>query len=211
MIADWSPKLQKLKLDFTLCEDIWMGDMDTSIMGPLSSLHHLTHLSLNFSSNAETELRQTVLSLVGKYCPPSLTHLSIIGGYPDGNQEILSLILGETISSLLPNPDYDDKELDHLKVPADRLTPICSKLRELNYDDCRGDLRKLKKISDSTVAFALRHLPFLEYLGPYPAVETSLGIKRLYKIKAEAMDEEQRPAACERVLLKGQITNFPGT
>ena len=98
-----------------------------------------------------------------------------------------------------------------LDTHSKKYTPICSKLRELNYDDCRGDLRKLKKISDSTVAFALRHLPFLEYLGPYPAVETSLGIKRLYKIKAEAMDEEQRPAACERVLLKGQITNFPGT
>jgi len=163
MISYSSPQLQKLELCFKHCESTWTGKVET-LMGPLSSLEHLTNLNLILLLNHK--LRQNVLSLVGKYCP-LLTHLSIIGGYPNGNQEILSLILGESLSSFFPNAGYSDKEIDHLKVPAERLTPICSTLRELNYsDDCRyRNPRKIEKISDSTVAFTLRHLPFLEYLG----------------------------------------------
>ena len=150
------------------------------------------------------------MSLLGKSCPPSLTHLSLIGGCcPDGNQEILSLILGEMLSNFFPNGYCDAvNQLDHLKVPAECLTPICRTLRVWDYNDC-CEYPTTMEISDSTVAFALRHLPFLEYFGSYNAVETSLGIKKLYEIKAEAM-EEQLPVTCERVLLNGQKTNISG-
>jgi len=204
IISQQSPNLEELKLDLMHCEATWMGTVET-LFRSLSSLEHLTHLTLSFRYNYE--LRQTVMSLLGKSCPPSLTHLSIIGGCPDGNQEILSLILGETLSNFFPNGYCDAvNQLDHLKVPAKCLTPICSTLRVWAYNEC-CEYPTTMEISDSTVAFALRHLPFLEYFGSYNAVETSLGIKKLYEIKAEAMEE---PVTCERVLLNGQKTNISG-
>jgi len=210
-IALCSPQLRELKLDFYSYGDTYMK-LD---IGSLTSLEHLTHLSL--SSILNHELRLTALSLVGKWCP-LLTHLSIFGGYPVGNQEILSLVLGETMISLFPNDDYVrasryDRKLDYLKVPQERLTPICSTLRELIYDDCDEELLEschYTTISSSTVAFALRHLPFLTYLGS--PVLTCCGIKKLFKInKAEIMSGRRSRSASVQVPLEGQIAIIPGT
>ena len=200
-------------------------DVVENLVGSLSLLKHLTHLSL---ASLDPEIRQTVLSLVGKSCP-WLTHLSI-NGYPHGNQEILSLILGETMSSFFPNADYlrascYDEKLDGLIVPKDRLTPICSNLRELNYDSwAEWDGKERDAVSYSTVAFALRHLPCLEYfgvarcLGTQGVLATPLGIEKLFNIKAEATAKleslptsECQPDSSELVLLKHQISNIPGT
>jgi len=209
IISRRSPHLKELELDFyfyygaTYC----MGNLET-LMGPLSSLENLTHLTL---CSLEDELRQIVLSLVGKCCP-LLTHLSIEGfpNWPVGEQEILRLIFGEKLSSVFPN-GYNDEELDHLNVPAERLAPFCSSLRVLKYYNCsfnKGDEVKRDALSESNVAFALRHLPFLEYLGP--PVPTVLGIEKLCRMKADASSLAEKTDASELVLLKDQITNIPG-
>jgi len=212
IIARRSPQLEKLEIDFYYYGATCMGQVET-LMGPLSSLENLTHLTL--SSLQDELLRQNVLSLVGKCCP-LLTHLSIedFPDWPVGEQEILRLILGETLSSFFPN-GYNDEELDHLNVPAERLTPFCSTLRELNYfyKYYEGE-EEGHTVSDSIAAFALRHLPFLEYLGPpFP---TSSGIEKLCRIKSEAraklrfqQTSRSRPAASELVLLNDRTTNTP--
>jgi len=222
-IVKGSPLLQKLQLDFDSCGTTSMDVVEKRV-GSLSSLKHLTHLSL---ASLDPEIRQTVLSLVGKSCP-WLTHLSI-NGYPHGNQEILSLILGETMSSFFPNADYlrascYDEKLDGLKVPKDRLTPMCSTLREFNYHGNEWDGKERDAVSYSTVAFALRHLPCLEYfgvarcLGTQGVLATPLGIEKLFNIKAEATAKleslptsELQPDSSELVQLKHQISIIPGT
>ncbi len=196
-----------------------------NLVGSLSSLKQLTHLSLSLLN---PEIRQIVLSLVVKFSP-LLTHLSI-NGYPHGNQEILSLILGETtMSSWFPHADYlrtscYDEKLDGLKVPKDRLTPMCSTLREFNYHGNEWDGKERDAVSYSTVAFALRHLPCLEYfgvarcLGTQGVLATPLGIEKLFNIKAEATAKleslptsELQPDSSELVQLKHQISIIPGT
>ena len=87
-IAKQTPELQKLKLNFQFYRETCIEKVET-LMGSLSSLEHLTHLTLLSC----WELKPTVWSVVGKCCPV-LTHLNIFGGNPVGNQEILSLILG---------------------------------------------------------------------------------------------------------------------
>ena len=133
------------------------------------------------------------------------------------------------MSSWFPHADYlrescYDEKLDGLIVPKDRLTPICSNLRELNYDSwAEWDGKERDAVSYSTVAFALRHLPFLEHFGVTPCSDrpnemvTPLGIEKLFNIKAEATAKleslptsECQPDSSELVLLKHQISNIPG-
>jgi len=182
-IARCSPLLQKLQLNFYSCGTTSMKVVK-NLVGSLSSLKHLTQLSLSLLN---PEIRQIVLSLVVKFSP-LLTHLSI-NGYPHGNQEILSLILGETtMSSWFPHADYlrascYDEKLDGLIVPKDRLTPMCS-----NRSDRPNEM------------------------------VTPLGIEKLFNIKAEATAKleslptsELQPDSSELVLLKHKISNIPGT
>lgn len=74
VIAENSPLLQKLLLNFKLMKTENTGLLKP-LMLPLSSLEHLTKLSLCSLNN---QIKTTVLSLIGASCP-KLTHLDVTG------------------------------------------------------------------------------------------------------------------------------------
>lgn len=184
-IAKRSPLLEKLILNFRMSFDAsWESDTNLlkSLICPLSSLQHLTHLSL---VGLEQFPLLALFSLLGKSCP-LLTHLSV-SGWQITQRDFLAIIVGELIDDLFPfRPTQEtelwsepDLALARLVVPSECLPPMCFTLQELKftweYKTFRG---KEVGISGSTAAFALRHLSSLKKMGNI--VPTCLGIKKLY-------------------------------
>ena len=201
-IAKWSPMVKKLTINFfgSKYED---DSKVTENLGPfiqsLSSLQHLEHLCL--CGLLSFVQKFTVLGYIGKSCP-SLSHLSVNGGDKMDKKVILALVLGELAFKLLDCKDSqllpswcEDEELEHLVIPSDLITPICSNLRELQLLNQQCP-RKFHNISGSTAAFILRHFPSLEKIDW--RIPISLGVKKLYGT-AEWMSREKFKLACQEV------------
>jgi len=167
-IANRSCYLEKLKLDFSLMNAklssprLTDEKLNQLILG-LSSLEHLTSLSLHGLSGG---VHKTLYKSVAKSCP-ALSHLSIVGSCDFVKKvDVLSLVLiGELVDEMFKGNYHEETEwsadetLQHLRVPPEYLTPLCSTLQHLQLGDCDyyGCL-------DCTFAFALRHVPPLQNL-----------------------------------------------
>ena len=172
-IIKWSPLLEKLTINFVANAGYF--PYDGNRMGQskelmftirsLRSLQHLTNLSLLQTS---PRVKFTVLTLIGKACP-LLSHLTVCGRLLD-KRDILALILGETVNNLLDFEEFhnrklppwcEDRALEHLLVPSEYLSPICSTLRELKITRDHGVYDDNNQVFTPQAVFALRHLPLL--------------------------------------------------
>jgi len=165
-IAQQSPKLEKLKLDFISMENS-EEELDKKLMKPLmlslSELPMLTSLTLdNLPSSYKS-----ILSLLGASCP-LLSHLDVSSdNVKDIKQMLLSLLLGELADQLVPDwnqePDWcKDQTLWRLRIPTEFLTPLCSSLRVLRLRYKNFKSRPLAH--DSATVFVMRYLPILREL-----------------------------------------------
>jgi len=157
-IATRSRLLNKLVLDFSFFEErideyVPLEKLQSMILS-LSSLKHLSSLSL-FRLN---EHYISIMKLIGKSCP-SLSYLSInleTKGIED--EDVVALIMGEQVDQL-PSVQIEDNGLQRVLVPIESRTPLCFSLRYLilkhQYDGTQ------QKLSNSAIAFVLRHFPFL--------------------------------------------------
>lgn len=132
-IANQSPQLKKLKLDFSLMKLQTEVSKLKSALLPLSSLHDLTNLFLYNLDKSHS----SVLRLIGELCP-SLTHLSV-SGFCVGKKDILSLVLGRLVDYLLPPTKSlrpwsewkEDRAFQHIVVPDKYLSSLCFTLQNL--------------------------------------------------------------------------------
>lgn len=183
-IVERCPELQMLDLTFELMEkkEIWPKEKLEPLILPLSSLHRLRSLTLSYLDQSQ----KLLLRLIGKSCP-SLKYLKVLAYNSITAKEIvLAVVLGELIDQLVSNwseelPEwFKDETLWGLRIPPKYLTPLCSTLSSFiihvttELED--GDIETVK---DSTGAFTLRHLPFLQILDMGYSMAPG-GVKLLY-------------------------------
>ncbi len=173
-IVKHSSLLQKLKIDFTLIKKGLGARIVTPLITSLSPLHHLTSLELYQLDKAH----RSVLKFIGNSCP-LLSHLSI-SGFHVSPKDILSIILGEFSEPLFTERGAKKvwaklDSLEILQAPPEVMTPICFTLRHLKFGE--SDWDKKSDSCWSAVAFALRHLPFLEKMDGH---STSFGVEFLH-------------------------------
>ncbi len=205
-IANYSSQLKKLKLNFS--EANYGGGASMSKLGPLisplNSLQNLTHLCVKNLDEAMSKEFISVLSLIGTYCPPSLTHLKVIGNNI-GKKEMLALFLGELVSSLLPSrrgkePAWlNDSELKRLIVPSHYLTPLCFILEEFDFipvDFVGVKLDRSALTSESIATFALRHLPRLKKMNK-EIQGMGMAVMNLHEAQKFSKQQENFEDACQ--------------
>lgn len=183
IIAEHSPHLKKLTLNFKFMKTETKVERFKSVIHSLTSLEQLTDLRLE---NVDEKLRPILLSLIGQACP-FLTRLVVTSFSSSRSsikkEEILALFIGEvaldmvskqSAQEIASEPEWlQDAQFSRLELPRTSLTPICSTLKELH-------LCSPGKISASAGAFILRHLPFLQELN-IPGTNTSMAVKTFYK------------------------------
>lgn len=158
-ITTRSRLLNKLELDFSFFEErddeyVPLEKVESMILS-LSSLKHLSSLCL-FRLN---DHYISILKLVGKSCP-SLSYLALIletKGIEDEN--VIALIMGEPSVDQLLSVQIDDDGLQRVLVPIEFRTPFCFSLRHLILKHKNHGTSS--KLSNSAIAFVLRHFPFL--------------------------------------------------
>lgn len=184
-IAKRSPQLAVLQLNFSLIDKDKWNHMVPDLKPVLRSLNSLSHLTSLTLSNMNYAYKP-IMSVIGNSCP-SLSFLSLDGGFHNTKRDILALILGEVFDQLNPHWTNEmvswskDGPLELLRVPSEYLTRICFSLRDLWLTDNSDDIRHqhyCSKLSPSAVAFLLRHVPLLEDLT-YCST-TALAVKILH-------------------------------
>jgi len=205
-IAEKSPNLQKLTLDFQLVKSKGGAVMEhlKTIVLSLSSLQQLT--SLHFSDLDEKLLKPSALSHLGSSCP-GLSHLRI-GSCNVHKKVVFALIVGQLYDDLLPDsseePDwFKDSALDRLAVPPELLSPLCFTLLELDLSlyDNRGNSN-----AAFVAAFALRHFRKLQTMDD--PVPTCLGIKILHDAEQSSI-QSQFGKACLNAAERQAIPSLP--
>jgi len=170
-IADCSPLLQKLKLNFEgMKKEKKFENVEKlkPVILSLNSLDHLTCLSLH---NLDKSYRR-VLRFLGKL---KLSHLSL-GGFNIETQDVLAIVLGELLDNI-PESDLgivDGIVLNVVQIPSEYLTPLCSTLSHLEIGETVGYREASWKINFSTAAFALLHLPCLQKMGECEILSRSI-------------------------------------
>jgi len=168
-IAARSSDMEKLKLDFSFIENnlnsIDSANFNHLVLG-LSSLQHLTNLSLHGLADKSVDVNLLCKS-VAKSCP-RLSYLSI-RECSFVKKDVLSLIIiGELVDQMFESHSCSyrkktnwsvDEILASLRVPPEYLTPMCFTLQHLDIENSNW-----RDCFDSTLAFALRHLPVLQQL-----------------------------------------------
>jgi len=152
------PKLESLRLEFHSQFKCKPGrDEVLPVIRSLSSLTHLSSLSLILNDNLADEEFRSLLMVLGSSSCLKLSTLEIESLCSAGKRIVLLLILGKLYR------DVDlrayvaewstDAVLQSLRVPPDCVTPYCSTLQHVNLDlDC----------SAASLAFLLRHIPLLQ-------------------------------------------------
>ncbi len=140
-------------------------------MPPESSLPCLKSLILDFDDavyqtcHYVDESRESLLSIVGRLCPV-LANLEV-GRVCTNRMDVVALIVNANMADILfPKVGHgwsQDTVFRGLQIPSELLNPLCSTLKKLIID--QSSLGVPRQDSNSTFAFALRHLPYLEYLG----------------------------------------------
>ncbi len=135
------------------------------------------------------ESKHSILGIIAEYCP-ILTHLTVIG-FNIRKKDVLALIIG---ASAIPFDDVqwtEDLVLENLKVPAEYLSPLCFKLHNLRLPLCCITRFPCNpSFSNSTAAFAYRHLPALRYSNlSVPTIKT---IQLLYSNRAHKNASHQK-------------------
>ena len=136
----------------------------------------------------EKELPTSILSIVGEYCP-ILASLTVKGFYIR-DRDMLALITGASVCILFPVNDDRWTRLSSIEslllVPTELMTPLCFTLQSLRFTDQRMLCFCQPNISDSTAAFALKHLPELRRLQSLLPFSTTIGaIQRLYSNRGD--------------------------
>ncbi len=212
-VVKWCPDLKKLSINCGLrnvstCEEDWR-EKGESVIRPLSSLQHLTDLSLYDTTDWEL---LSMLPLIGKSCP-FLSHLNV-HGYELYVDILLVLILEEAFDhDALPvrHPSFwKNDQLECLVIPPERLSPISFTLVDFRLKSTD----QACSINASAISFALRHLPLIQRMGKQMPV--SLAIKILYYSPAFRAQEEMRnafkePAANQQIFFRNLGVNFTGT
>jgi len=154
----------------------------------LISLNHLRFLTIgtyNISCipprrYVDNKSYQSILSIVGKCCP-SLCKLKLYG-FPISKRDILALLIAGDVADILFPYNNDDRwsrdpVLESLRLPFQYLNPLCFTLEELSI--------KYNTIwKDSTLAFALCHLPKLRKLETKQhGLDTVEAIKIIYRVE----------------------------
>ncbi len=147
------------------------------------------------------EFHQSILSIVGKFCPV-LSTLEV-KGFCVKKRDILGLIvIPELAEILFPSTEEkwsNDLALSSLRVPSELLNPLCSTLTLLSLkhscytytqyiipdEDCDCH----PSVSGSTLAFALRHLSQLQ--GLHTFIPTSEVVKILYDAKEIQLQHQE--------------------
>jgi len=169
-IAERATSLKQLQINcINMKKDIYFEEAFAPVFLSLSALNCLTSLSLFMLP----ESHKSALKYLGSSCP-LLSHLCVTG-FTIEKRDILAIILGDLIDDLLPNDSKeaawsDDTVIQELIVPPKFLSPLCISLRRLLFTDFepKNDWPAPSKpydpigFSDSTLAFALRHLSSLE-------------------------------------------------
>lgn len=135
----------------------------------------------------------SLLGIVAEFCP-ILTKLLVLG-FNIRKQDMLELITGSFANILFPahNDQWtNDSVLNTLKVPVKYLSPLCFKLVDLFLTPSWVYCNYCKPaFGDSTVAFALRHLPALKNES-FPVLTTSKAIRLLYSANSDDNDVRQK-------------------
>ncbi len=167
-IAERASYLEKLQISFFM-----MKKTSTEALIPvflsLAGLNCLTSLSLFMLP----ESHKSVLKYLGSCCP--LLSDLYVTGFTIEKRDILAIVLGELIDDLLPNDSKEaawsnDTVLRGLVVPPKFLSSLCVSLKRLFFTDIdpKNEWAVYSEpydpigFSDSTLAFALRHLSSLE-------------------------------------------------
>jgi len=185
-IANQSPQLKKLKLDFSVMNRATdIGKVKSALL-PLMSLHDLTNL---FLYNLD-QSHSSILNLIGEFCP-SLTHLSV-SGFRVGKKDILALVLGRLVDYLLPPTKSlrpwsewkEDRALQHLVVPDKYLSSLCFTLQNLqlgvnsenmevtaSYVNYGVNIAESVNFDEPSAVFLFRHFQSLQKIdGCVPTV-----------------------------------------
>ncbi len=175
IIADRSPLLTKLTMDFTLmkrADDSRESERKfEAVIQSLASLCNLKELHLMGMSNREDLLMH---SLIGEVLP-KLSSLRVTGG---DDEFILALIMGKYagLFHAEDRPSWCEiSQLERIDVPAEFRTKICSSLRELlfgSYGFC----------SPAAAAFLLRNIPLLQKWDHHRLAD---GIEMLHRSQQE--------------------------
>ncbi len=216
IIARRAPKLEQLEINIVR-HPATTSTPTTAITGdklaPISNGSRLQYLKkLVLNNNRDAQLpgltllgpsHQSVLSLIGKYCP-NLVDLSITG-FIIKKKDIMGLILGELVDTLLPTSAYNEKwsensVLESLRVPSKHLTPLCSTLKKLY---CLSKYGQSSQCGSSPV-FALRHLSALTNMDFDEAYQqrnpTLQAIKMLHKnIGVDEKIQQEFDQVCQGV------------
>lgn len=144
------------------------------------TLSSLKSLSLNYGTDLKASRQfplidhqildsspKSYFSIIGKCCP-ALQTLSV-NGYCMKKKDVLGLLVGDLADILFPSEDQgwsEDSVLIGLRVPPEFLSKLCFTLRnwDLKFYGKSGPAPH-SSYSDYPVAFALRHLPRLHFIG----------------------------------------------
>lgn len=213
-IAKHSGLLKKLTLDLG---PLWMYPVTQQLNGmvlSLSSLNQLTSLCLLHLKKRD----RSILKVIGESCP-HLTTLKL-DGFVFEQIDVLALILGEAVNLLFLE---EDAELEDVKLKrlllllstklVQRVSPFCSSLLHLQlgqlYDYKETDFfsseRSYSEL-DATLAFALRHLRFLQVMDGPPSV--SRAIQFLHDASDVEQMEWSRRSPCLTGIVKFIICLF---
>ncbi len=180
VVGQYGGNIQTLKLNFSRVKQSTSYSTMMPMIKGLSSLQHLTSLSLYYLS----DYNRLILQPLGKACP-SLTYLKISRGCRVEELDVDNIILGELGEHILL-----DTEEYSLQVPTELLSPICFSLRHLHLAEPFWEDYNDKYFLPyyHPIVFALRHLPRLEKLDGY---STCMGIKLLHDAYANQDKEAQ--------------------
>lgn len=162
-IANHSPNLGVLKLNFEMVMTTTLSKRLKPVMESLSSLVNLTSLSLYYLDKHH----RSIIKYLGHSCP-RLQHLCI-SGFPILQKDIIALVLGKNINRLLELKYMileDEYDIHDYQISTQFLVPLCSTLQHLQLEDLK-EKEKLQKscefsgLRPSAAAFAIRHMPNL--------------------------------------------------
>jgi len=176
-IANRSSSLAKLSINFTFMKP--RETLDPFILS-LSALQNLTSLSLHeintgFGAN-NWDNKMSVFKCIGQSCP-LLSYLSV-SGFTVWKAVLSLIVVGELVDGIMLTKNHRetkwslDATLQRLRVPPEYLTPLCSTLKHLHIKISKS---YCYDSMNSTLAFALRHLPMLQNLD-----SNSMAVKIFY-------------------------------